>query len=186
VPQLRELKCIKKFKKFLIQINREVLMLENKKNTKTFFTIVIAAVVIMLGLMGASWQISFAETIPTIPTLPTVPTIPIVYEIDPSTVEVNSPDTEFTLTGTSFIDTEYTMLRWIGPDNVVFDVFPDSVSADGTTLVVTIPAARLMTIGKANIWVINHPEEFERMEISGPYSVAIVETHYIYLSLVLK
>ncbi len=159
-------------------------MLTILKKSKTLLTITIATFVIVLGLMGANWQLGRAETIPTIPTLPTVPTIPLVGTISPSTVNVDSPDTLFTMTGTDFIDTTYTKVYWISPNGEVFYEFPDTVNVSGTELTFTIPASYLHVVGIANIWVINHPDEIEKMEISGPYHVTIA--NLIYLPLILK
>jgi len=161
-------------------------MLKKLTKSKNLITIVVAALIVVIGLFGASWQVGQAETIPTLPTLPTVPTIPLVGTISPSTVNVGSPDTLFTMTGTNFINTEYTKVYWISPNGEVFYQFPYSVNVDGTELTFTIPASYLDKVGIANIWVINHPDEIEKMEISGPYHVTITDLKFIYLPLILK
>lgn len=160
-------------------------MLKKLTKSKNLITIVVAALIVVIGLFGASWQVGQAETIPTIPTLPTIPTIPLVGTISPSTVNVDSPDTLFTMTGTNFIDTEYTKVYWISPNGEVFYEFPDTV-VDRTVLTFTIPYSFLDEVGIANIWVINHPDQIELMEISGPYHVTITDLKFIYLPLILK
>jgi hypothetical protein len=169
-------------------------MLKKLTKSKNLITIVMAALIVVIGLFGASWQVGQAETVPTlptIPTLPTLPTIPLVGEIDPSSVEVGSPETVFTLTGEGFIDEVYTLIRWIGPGesgNVTLDITPTMVT-DGTELTFKVPAAYLDLVGTGYVWVINHWQNIGSWEISGPYTVDIVPVpslYYIYLPLILK
>jgi hypothetical protein len=155
---------------------------------KTILTIVLAAFVVAAGFAGGSWGIGHAEettpTVPTIPTIPTVPTVPVVDTILPSTIKVNSSDTVFTISGSDFVEKEVTLIKWVGPDSLLHEATPDSVSVDGTTITITLPASLFKTTGDASVWVINYPgTDVEEQE--GPLTVTI-EDYYIYLPLILR
>lgn len=161
-------------------------MLKYNNNFKKVSSVVFISIILVLGLIGSTWYLGQAETIPTVPTIPVTPTIPFITNIEPSTVIINSDITEFTITGIDFLTIANTMIRWVGPDFQVYDAYPTFVNTEGTSMKVKIPALYLTTEGLVNIWVINHPNNIEWMEISGPYNVNIVDLNFIYLPLVVK
>jgi len=148
-------------------------VLKLKMNGKTFLTIIVAAFVVAVGFAGGRWKVGYADGASS--TSSFVPTIPIVNTIFPDRLPVNSPNTLFTLTGSNFIDTQYTRVRWLGPDSVLYEAFPQTVSADGTTLTITLPSMLFLTVGTAEITVINHPDSPGQAEISGTFSVTIFD-----------
>lgn len=152
-------------------------MLNIQKN-KTFLTVIIASLIIVLGLLGSRWQIGFAEDDPTIPTIPNF------FSITPDSICAGSGDTQATIRGANFIDEEYTWVRWLDADNNFYFIVPDFVSADGTQIDFTIDAAKLDQVWIANIWIVNHPPALD--EMVGTLSVEIVACNFIYLPLVMK
>ncbi len=150
----------------------------SKSNHKILLSTAVVVTLLVLGFLGGNWEQAFATT-----------TIPIVDTIDPSQIEVNSPDTQFLIEGADFIGewgTEWTVIRWKGPDGQTITVQPDSVSDDGTEIYVTFPASLFTQAGVATVEVINHPEDIELIEISPPLNVTITGDNYIYLPLILK
>ncbi|MDO9085201.1 MAG: hypothetical protein Q7U53_03235 [Anaerolineaceae bacterium] len=155
-------------------------MLEKKSNLKTYFTIMFALFVIILGLFGVHWQVGQAQT------LPTVPTIPIVFSLSPDTICVGSTNVEATIRGEDFIDVNYTWVKWLDADNFYSYIIPDFVSVDKTELRFTIDADKLDEVYTARIWVVNHPEEPIPNELAGPFIIEIIGCEFIYLPLIMK
>ena len=154
-------------------------MLKKIIKVRTFFIIVLIAGIIGLGMVGTSWKLGLAETIPT------TPTIPIVVSVTPNNICVGSGNTVFTVLGNGFIDVENTWIKWIGPtDSSPSYIVPDYVRVDGKELRFTIESARLTSVGIASIWVINHPQLTDPFEIAGPISIDI--SYCIRLPLIFK
>lgn len=145
-------------------------------NHKLLLSTVIAVMFLLVGFLGGNWDQAFATT-----------TIPVVDTITPSQIEVNSPDTQFLIEGADFIGqwgTEWTLVRWEGPDGLVLEVEPDFITLDGTKMYVTFPSYLFTQHGVAEITIINHPEDPLLKEESSPLFVKIVS--YIYLPLIMK
>jgi hypothetical protein len=153
----------------------------SKINYKFLLSSVIAVMFLVIGFLGGSWEQAFATT-----------TIPIVDTITPSQIEVNSPDTQFLIEGADFIGewgTEWTLIRWKGPDGQIITVHPDQpdfVWNVGKEIYVTFPESLFTQVGVAMVEVINHPEDPELIEISQPLYVTITGDNYIYLPLIMK
>lgn len=150
----------------------------SKSNHKILISTAVVVTLLVLGFLGGNWEQAFATT-----------TIPIVDTIDPSQIEVNSPDTQFLIEGADFIGewaTEWTVIRWKGPDGQIYIEEPDSINDDGTEIYVTFPESLFTQAGVATVEVINHPEDPVLIEISQPLFVTITGDNFIYLPLILK
>ena len=154
-------------------------MLRIKKSTKVVFSTILISFIVVLGLMGSSWNIGHAEDINT------APTIPVVYSITPNTICVGAGDTVATIRGEEFIDTTYTQVKWLDANYNYLYIIPDFVNVDGTELKFTIDAAQLSQVWIASVWVVNHPEVNDD-EIVGPLYVDIIGCEFVYLPLIMK
>ena len=146
------------------------------RNKKFILSTVITLTLLVIGLLGGSWDQAFATT-----------TIPIADSITPNQIDVGSPDTQFLIEGSDFIgewSTEWTLIRWEGPDGQVVEVEPDFVSDDGTKIFVTFTSSLFNHSGAAEIVIINHPEDLLLRQESAPLYVDIIG--YIYLPLIMK
>jgi len=145
------------------------------KNKKFFLTFIFAGLLISLGLLGGNWQIGKADTEPTIPTVPTVLTL------TPNEILKNSVSIPFVITGTNFIgdpwSVEYTLVIFTAPDGRVYSAAPDSISADGTSLVFPVPSEYLNVQGIGTFYVDNHPDY--PGELAGPLYLSIIDFLYL-------
>jgi hypothetical protein len=157
-------------------------MLKIKVKVRTFLIFLLIAGIIGLGMVGASWNVGFAETNPT---------IPIVYgTYEPKEICVNSDDTQATIFGENFINylgDYYTWVKWLGPNDVLPTyIIPDYINEEETILKFTIDAEKLTQVGWASFWIVNHPELEEPFEIMGAFWIEIKSCNNIYLPLVVK
>ena len=143
--------------------------------TKTVITIMVSALVIVLALFGANWQVGQAET---------VPTLPIIYSFAPQEICVNSGDTLVTVNGDDFIDTTYTQILWLDAFNYFSYIIPDYVSLDGTQLIFTVEAAKLTQVYEAAFWIENHPPD--SLERVGAFYIDVIGCEHIYLPMIAK
>jgi hypothetical protein len=151
-------------------------------NPKTITTIFVSAFVIVLALFGANWQIGQAETIPTLPR---------IFSYEPEEICAFSEDTSVTVKGYNFIDDidgyYYTWIRWLGPnDSLPTYIIPDDINTDGTTLIFTIESSKLLQVGEASFWIVNHPESEDPFELVGDLPINIVGCNYIFLPILSK
>ncbi len=151
-------------------------MLSKTLRKKTILTLVVIAVVISLGSIGANWKVGFAETNPTLPT---------VSSIIPDMICVNSGTTVVTIFGSDFIDVENTRIEWKGPTDLLpIDIFPNYVRVDGKELRFTVSADKLTTTGKVEIYIVNHPDLADPDEVGGPFYIDIA--HCVMLPIIHK
>ncbi len=156
-------------------------MLKTISKSKSILTIAISAVIILLAILGSSWQKGFADTIPT---------IPIVYDYyEPQSICVNSLDTQVTVYGSNFINwygDYYSIVRWQGPTNTEpIDILADEINEAGTVLKFTLTADLLTQVGEGTFWVVNHPDFGDPVEVGEPKIINIISCD-IYLPLVMK
>ena len=153
-------------------------MLKKIVKVRTFLIFVLIAGIIGLGMIGASWNIGFAETNPT---------IPFVTSVTPSSLCVGSGDVNVTLTGRNFIiyeGTYYTSISWLGPgDTSPSTIEPEYISEDETILRFWVEASRLTEAGTALVVVVNHPELEDPFELASFYMDI---NHCTYIPLIMK
>ena len=137
------------------------------------FVGLLMVVVLAASFVGGKWTTGYADTVPT------VPTIPVVTTVLPSFFRVGGPTVEITITGANFIDTTWTAVRWLGPDNQLVYLTTTFVSVDGKTLKATVPAKLLTQKGNGFVWVINHPGTPDQYEVAGPLPVSIGDFVYL-------
>jgi len=149
-----------------------------KTNKKVVLITLIAGLIILLGLVGGNWQKGYAQG--------TLPTIPTILLVEPNLVIRNSVSIPFVITGTNFIGTPwsllYTLVIFTAPDGRTYTSAPDSISADGRTLVITIPEEYLEVQGIGSFWVDNHPAA--PGEVAGPAYISIID--FLYLPVLFK
>jgi len=150
-------------------------MLLFHRNKKILLTVIVAGLLIGIGFLGGNWQTGKADTEPTTPTIPTVITL------TPNEILKNSVSIPFVITGTNFIgdpwSVEYTLVIFTAPDGRVYDAAPDSISADGTSLVFTVPSEYLNVQGIGTFYVDNHPDY--PGELAGPLNLNIIDFLYL-------
>ena len=148
------------------------------RNKKFVLTIIVSGLLIGIGFLGGNWQIGKAQTNPTNPTNPTVPT---VLTLTPNEILRNSVDIPFVITGTNFIgdpwSVDYTLVIFTAPDGRVYYGAPDSISADGTSMVFTVPSEYLNVQGIGTFYIDNHPDEVG--ELAGPLYLSIIDFLYL-------
>lgn len=151
-------------------------MLSKSFRKKTILSIIVIAVVISLGSIGADWKIGFAESIPPLPT---------VSSIIPDMICVNSGTTVVTIFGNDFIDVDNTLIEWNGPlDLLPVYIVPNYVRVDGKELRFTVGADKLTTAGKVEIYIVNHPDLSDPDEVGGPFFIDI--SHCVLLPIIYK
>lgn len=147
-------------------------MLFFHSNKKIVLTVILAGLLIGVGLLGGNWQTGKADTEPTIPT---------VLTLTPNETPKNSVSIPFVITGTNFIgdpwSVEYTLVIFTSPDGRVYAAAPDSISADGTSLVFTVPDQYLNVQGIGTFYVDNHPDY--PGELAGPLNLSIIDFLYL-------
>lgn len=144
-------------------------------NKKVILTIIVSGLLIGISFLGSDWRIGKAQTQPTTPTIPTVITL------TPDEILKNSVDIPFVITGTNFIgdpwSVEYTLVIFYSPDGRMYSFAPDSINADGTSLVFTVPSEYLNVQGIGRFYVDNHPDV--PGEFAGPLYLSIIDFLYL-------
>ncbi len=150
-------------------------MLLFHRNKKLVLTVIFAGLLIGIGLLGGNWQTGKADTEPT------TPTVPEVLTLTPNEILKNSVDIPFVITGTNFIgdpwSVEYTLVIFTAPDGQVYAAAPDSINADGTEIIFTVPSEYLNVQGIGTFYVDNHPDYVG--EIDGPLELSIIDFLYL-------
>ncbi len=148
-------------------------MLKKIYKNKSLLTVILVALLIVLGMLGTDWEVGFAEE-----------TLPKVVSINPQTICAGSPDTQVTIIGEDFISVDYTWIRWLDELSIYSYIIPDEVNLAGTELIFTIDAPLLTQVYYAPFWIENHPPDSN--ERTGPFYIDIVGCEFVYLPLIMK